>query len=103
MASFGEQLRDALERRRMDQGDLAALMDVSVRAVNDWVNDRTLPRNRMGALKAWAPELGGEEIDPNEAKLSSIDGLDAAQLAKLVEAYRAIRNGGSRPPQERAG
>ena len=102
MVTFGQQLRDALDRRHMDQGDLAALMDVSVRAVNDWVNDRAMPRNRMGALKKWAPELaGGEPPDPQEKEIAAMDWLTPAERDQWIKLYRARR--AAPPPGRRAG
>lgn len=100
--SLGEQIRGARERRHLTQQQLADVLGVDRKTVDNWENHRTSPRNRMGALVAWAPELGGEEVDPNEARLTSLDGLDTDQLAKLVEAYRAIKNG-SAGPRRRAG
>ena len=101
--SLGEQIRGARERRHMTQQQLADLLGVDRKTVDNWENRRTSPRNRMGALVEWAPELGGEEPDPNEKALMSLD-LDAAELMKLVEAYRAIRDGTSTGPRrKRAG
>src|SRR5262245_58608302 len=89
MATFGEQIRDALERRHMDQQQLAELMDVSVRAVNDLVNDRSRPRNRMGALYKWAPELReGETLDATERALMSIPDLPPELQEEFLRMYR---------------
>lgn len=107
VASLGEQIRDARERRHMTQQQLADLVGVDRKTVDNWEHRRTSPRNRMGALKAWAPELAGEEPDAERDKEmlhTSIDRMDAAGLAKLVEAYKAIRDGASTGPRrKRAG
>ena len=102
---LGEQIRAARERRHLTQQQLADLIGVDRKTVDNWENRRTSPRNRMGALKAWAPELGGEEPDPNELVLqNSIDGLTPAQDAALLEAYRRIkREGSTSPRRDRAG
>lgn len=102
------QIRDARERRHMTQQQLADVLGVDRKTVDNWENGRTSPRNRMGALKAWAPELGGEESDAERDKAmlhTSIDRLDAAKLAQLVEAYKRIRDGGdgTSPERERSG
>lgn len=100
--SLGEQIRDARERRHLTQQQLADLLGVDRKTVDNWENRRSTPRNRMGALKAWAPELGGEAVDPNEEALRSLD-LDPRRMEKLVEAYRRIMHNGTDPRRERAG
>lgn len=101
MATLGEQIRDALDRRHMDQADLAALMDVSVRAVNDWVNDRARPRNRMGALKAWAPELAGGEQEPWELEILALTTISESEKAAWIEHLKRER-ASAHPARERA-
>ena len=91
----------------MTQQQLADVLGVDRKTVDNWENHRTSPRNRMGALIAWAPELGGEESDAERDKAmlhDSIDRMDVRDLAKMVEAYRKLqRNGTARRDRERAG
>jgi len=103
---LGEQIKAARERAHLTQQQLADLLGVDRKTVDNWENHRTSPRNRMGALIAWAPELGGEEPDAERDKAmlhDSIDRMDAAQLARMVEAYRKLKRNGAAPRRERAG
>jgi transcriptional regulator with XRE-family HTH domain len=103
---LGEQVRAARERRHLTQQQLADLLGVDRKTVDNWENHRTSPRNRMGALVAWAPELGGDESDAERDKAmlhDSIDRMDVRDLAKMVEAYRKLQRNGAAPRRERAG
>ena len=40
-----------MERKRMDQAQLAGALGVSRSAVNAWINDRAYPQNSVGALE----------------------------------------------------
>lgn len=100
--SLGAQIRAARERRHMTQQQLADLIGVDRKTVDNWENRRTSPRNRMGALIEWAPELGGEPVDPNEDVLRTLD-MEPQRLSRLVEAYRRIMQDGASPRRERAG
>ena len=57
--TLGMRIRRARERARLSQQELATAVDVSVRAVGDWENDRRKPRNRLGALE----EVLGVRLD----------------------------------------
>ena len=48
---IGMIIRRARERRRWTQADLAKEVGVSRASVDAWENDRTYPRNRIGALE----------------------------------------------------
>ena len=48
---IGTRLRRAIERKRMQQADVARALGVSRSAVNAWVNDRAYPPNSIGALE----------------------------------------------------
>ena len=51
-----------MERKRMDQVQLARALGVSRSAVNAWINDRTYPLNSVGALEdVLGVSLTGEE------------------------------------------
>lgn len=86
------------------QADLAVLVGTSETSVAKWESGRHYPGRNLGKLE----EVLGVSLtdepgpDPNEDVLRTLD-LDPQRLATLVEAYRAIRNGGPRPPRERAG
>jgi len=48
---IGALIRDGMERKRMDQAELAAALGVSRSAVNSWINDRAWPMNSIAALE----------------------------------------------------
>lgn len=103
--TFGDQLRGARERRRMTQQQLADVIGVDRKTVDNWENGRTSPRNRMGALKAWAPELGEGEPDPNEVEIRALAarlGLGPADEQAWVDRYVASKRQGEAAPRERA-
>lgn len=103
--SPGRAIKAARERRHLTQQQLADIVGVDRKTVDNWEHGRTSPRNRMGALVAWAPELGGEEngAERDKERLhASIDRLDAAKLARMVKALERIEDG-STGPRERAG
>lgn len=58
----------------MSQQELAVAVGKSVRAVNDWENDRTSPRNSIGAIEA----VLHVRLDDDE------DGGEADALPQLV-------------------
>ena len=99
-----------IKKRRQElgirtQADLAVLVGTSETSVAKWEAGYYYPSRFLGKLEAVLRVSLTDEPEPdqNEAVLqNSIDGLDAAQLAELVEAYRAIRNG-KPPARERAG
>lgn len=95
---IGTRLRRAIERKRMDQADVARALGVSRSAVNAWVNDRTYPRNAIGALEELlgvdltTPEGAEVYTDPVELAIwldTSIE--DEAERRDLIEQLRASR------------
>jgi transcriptional regulator with XRE-family HTH domain len=106
---YGTQIKRARERRHLTQQELADRLGVDRKTVDNWENSRTFPRNRVGALEEWAPELA-EDADPGEAELRErLGSLLAAGLIEegdadeLMARYRdrRRRSHGS-PPRERA-
>jgi len=97
---FGAQIRDARERRHMTQQELADVLRVDRKTVDNWEHGRTSPRNRTGALKDWAPELAGdgEELDPQEQEIMALDFLTPEARAWIIEQYRARK---AAPPPRR--
>jgi hypothetical protein len=49
--SLGKRIRLARQRKHLTQEALGKLVGKSVRAVNDWENDRTSPKNSQGPLE----------------------------------------------------
>ena len=92
---------------RMRQKDLAALLGVASSTVANWERGKSYPGRYLGAVEALLgiSLTASQEPDPERDKSmlhDSIDRMDAAQLARMVEAYRAIRDG-SNGPRQRAG
>lgn len=96
--SLGEQIRDARERRHMTQQQLADRLEVDRKTVDNWENGRTSPRNRMGALRQWAAELGGGEApDPQELEIRELGarlGLSLDEQETWVGLYRQRKSRG---------
>jgi transcriptional regulator with XRE-family HTH domain len=93
--SLGRRIRRARERAHLSQAELAAAVGASKRAVGDWENNRTSPRNRLGALE----EVLGERFDEEEPAPSIPPGIlavikrnypDPRQQALAIEAFEAL-------------
>src|SRR5262249_34293373 len=85
---IGALIRDAMERKRMDQAELAAALGVSRSAVNSWINDRAWPMNSIAALEdllgikipredgfPGTPDEIGPPVDETDRQLMSIPNL----------------------------
>jgi len=75
-----------MERRHMDQAQLAKAIGRSRSAVNSWINDRAYPLNSIGALEEFfGISLAGEEGDgqlPPEVR-EIVASLSPAQRERL--------------------
>ena len=98
--ALGTRIRRARERRRWTQQQLANALRVSVRTVNDWENDRTQPRNSLGALEdvlGTRLDAPGSEPDIPESLRRQVAALTPRQrewmIAWLTEELR------QRPPE----
>jgi len=78
-ARTGTIIKRARLRKRMTQKQLARAAGVSVRAVNDWENDRAYPRNPVAV-----EELLGISLDPGEDDSSEFRPVSPA-LRKMVQ------------------
>jgi transcriptional regulator with XRE-family HTH domain len=94
----GAQIKRARERRHLTQQDLADRLGVDRKTVDNWENSRTYPRNRVGALEEWAPELA-PDADPEEAAyaarlavLQDEGYMTAAEAAGLIKSWRDRRS-----------
>ena len=99
--SLGRAIKDARERRHLTQQQLADIVGVDRKTVDNWEHERTSPRNRMGALVQWAPELGSGAVpelptDPHERELYDLltsesapedKRLAPAQAWEVIEKY----------------
>lgn len=83
---IGRKIRRAMERKRLDQADVADALGVSRSAVNAWINDRAWPANSVGALE----DLLDISIDEPESSETAEEALDRLQreLDQLKQALR---------------
>jgi transcriptional regulator with XRE-family HTH domain len=96
---IGTRLRRAIERKRMDQADVARALGVSRSAVNAWVCDRAYPRSAIGALEALldvdltSPEGGEVYTDAAELAIWDLpeDELTEDEKRDLIAKLRAAR------------
>jgi transcriptional regulator with XRE-family HTH domain len=77
---IGALIRDGMERKLMDQRDLAAALKVSRSTVNAWINDRTWPANRIAALE----ELLGIKIPRSYEPPASLTSVRDRELFRLL-------------------
>lgn len=75
---IGTKIRRAMERKRMNQGQLAERLGVSRSAVNAWINDRAWPQGSIGALE----DILGISLDAGEPRP-----LSEEERAELTEEY----------------
>jgi transcriptional regulator with XRE-family HTH domain len=96
-SSLGRAIKDARERRHLTQLQLADILGVDRKTVDNWEHERTIPRNRMAALVQWAPELGSSAppppSDPQERKVwdLAIQDMDPEAAWEVVGEYRRRR------------
>jgi transcriptional regulator with XRE-family HTH domain len=91
----GTRIRKRRQVLRMTQADLAGQLDVSKSTVANWETGKHFPVRYQGAIEQLlgiSLDDTGTQPDPNEEALMSLD-LDPAERDKLIEAYRAIRDG----------
>ena len=87
---LGTTIRRARERKRWTQQQLADALSVSVRTVNDWENDRSYPRNSIGALEQVLDVRFGDD-EPRARTISpELRRLIADVLAGDVDAQRRV-------------
>jgi len=77
-ARTGTIIKRARLRKRMTQKQLAKAAGVSIRAVNDWENDRAYPRNPVAVEELLGISLDGSEDDVSDFRPVS------PQLRKMV-------------------
>jgi transcriptional regulator with XRE-family HTH domain len=76
-----------MERKRMNQVQLAAALEVSRSAVNAWINDRAYPLNAIGALES---VLGVSLTDDIEVRSAS-NGRAPDPREEMLEAVARLR------------
>lgn len=89
--SLATKIRRARERKRWSQQQLADAVGKSVRAVNDWENGRSSPKNAIGALEhVLGVRFNGEEapiVSPRLRKVihEELSGEEAARVLGILE------------------
>jgi transcriptional regulator with XRE-family HTH domain len=84
-ARIGSKISRARERLRWTQQQLADALDVDRKTVDNWENDRTYPRNRIGALE----EVLGISLT-DEGAPSSRESL-REQIRRIEDLARELR------------
>lgn len=89
-----QQLRDARNRARLTQGELALRLGVTLRTVGNWERGQTIPRDRLPALR----DILGPYLGADASALTGIS--DAALLAEIARRFERGRPAPSerRPP-----
>lgn len=78
---IGRKLRRAMERKRLDQTEVAEALGVSRNAVNAWLNDRAYPQNSIGALEELL-DISLDEEPPSETPAEAVARLER-EIAEL--------------------
>lgn len=105
-----EQIGTRIAKRRhqldLSQQQLAERVGVARDTVSMWERNKQYPHRHLGKLELilGVDLTGGSAPDPNEEALMGLN-LAPAERDKLVEAYRAIRDGKwhPRPQPQRTG
>jgi hypothetical protein len=93
-----------MERKHIDQIELARLMGKSRSAVNAWINDRAWPQNRIAALEEvleisipraaeGGPGGNGSSPDPRVALVRQMDWLSKQEQDALIAGIPGRRAG----------
>ena len=96
--SLGARIRSARQRRHLTQPQLAEAMEVSVRAVGDWENNRTRPKNRLGALEAFfgvnltEPDNADVYTDTAERAIWDDESIPESERRAVIEEIRELRS-----------
>jgi transcriptional regulator with XRE-family HTH domain len=89
MPTLGERIKAGRERRHLRQRDLAEMVGVDVKTVDNWENGRTRPKNRLGALEEALQINLRESADDELAEAEEDDALQ-----DLIDQARRERAGG---------
>lgn len=82
---IGDQIRRARHRKRWTQRQLADAVEVDRKTVDNWENDRSYPRNRIGALE----DVLGVTLDEDGVPRDGT-GHRVADRDQLLEAIRIL-------------
>lgn len=86
---IGDQIRRARQRKRWTQRQLADRVGVDRKTIDNWENDRSYPRNRVGALEeVLGITLGGE---PPSQQLPTIEQV-RARLRRIEQDLADVRS-----------
>jgi transcriptional regulator with XRE-family HTH domain len=97
---IGTAIKRARERKRWTQRQLADVLGVDVKSVDNWENGRTRPRNRIGAIEdvlgvslSGEPEPGPRLVPEDEWEAQVLEDPDLPDYMKrqLITDSRAAR------------
>lgn len=90
--SLGTRIRLARGSKRLTQEQLAVAVGASVRAVGDWENDRTAPRNLGVLVDVLGEQILGTETevytDPDEAAIWALTAFSPEERRHMIGELR---------------
>jgi len=94
---IGTRIRRAMERKRMNQFELAEALGVSRSAVNAWINDRAWPRGSIGALEEILDIRLDDAAEPQPLSEEEREGLtqEYKRLGRILFGSEQGGSGGS--------
>ena len=98
--SLGTRIKRARERKRWTQQELADRVGVNRKTVDNWENERAIPRSSIGALEhVLGEDFNGPPPDPEEEKIRDLGTdrggwMDPARVGELVAEYRRRKEQG---------
>lgn len=91
MRTTGDEIREARERLRITQADLAKRLGVSMRTVGSWERGESIPRNRLGAIRellglgdGFAEKDSRTELVRLMGEQMTLDGLGPTQFIRRL-------------------
>ena len=96
---IGMRIRRAMERRRMNQQQLADVLGVARGTVNNWINDHAYPANSIGALehvlgvdltseREQLPDIVAQHLD--DPRVMEVWNMTSIQVATKLSVIRHI-------------
>lgn len=103
-SAVGPRIKRARERLKLTQRQLAKIVDVDVKTVDNWEHDRTYPKNRLGALEdalgidlhAPATDQSAPETDPDEIRIMALESFSLQEKEMLIALLHARRAAAAR-------
>ena len=92
-ASLGARIRNARQRKGIKRPEFAKALGVSLKTIDNWENDRTHPRDKLGLIEAFlGVNLTADEVPEERDPIAELVGERGAE-----EFRRAARKKVSNP------